>query len=104
MSELKIERAYLVYQAGIANVFAVDRFGLNNQDRGCTVRLMQGAFSTCESFARGLSVAGVIVRNAACNQAGNIAHKDWTADLESQPFYESFRPVGGSYYSKVFQD
>ena len=90
---MKIKRAFLVYQAGIANVFAVKSFSLSSFGRDA-VRLMQADFRTCEAFARGMSVAGVLVRNAAYNQAGDIIDATWTTDLESQPFSDSFRPVG----------
>jgi hypothetical protein len=90
----KIARAMLVYQAGIANVFAVKSFNLADHGRDA-VRLMQADFAACENFARGLSVAGVTVRNAACNKAGDIIEQTWTDDLSEQPFREHFRPVGG---------
>lgn len=94
---LVIQRAMLVYQAGIANVFAVDHLSIfasnrTSYDRNAR-RLIQGAFRECELFARGLNAAGTLVNTAACNQAGNIARSDWSQNLEDQPFSESFRPV-----------
>ncbi len=82
-------RAVLVYQAGIANVFAVTSFNLSDYGRDAR-RLLQSDFSTCVSFARGLQVAGVNVKIAACNQAGDIAKSTWTDDLDSQPFSDKF--------------
>lgn len=89
---LKVRKAFLVYQAGIANVFAVDCLNLASFGREAK-RLLQSDFRSCESFARGLAAAGVIVRTAACNQAGDIVDSKWSEDLDSQPFSESFRPV-----------
>jgi hypothetical protein len=77
----------LVYQAGIANVFAVRHFG-NEPEARYAKRLIQGDFSSCINFARGLMAAGATVMTAACNQAGDIAASEWTMDLESQPFAE----------------
>ena len=88
-----IRRAMLVYQAGIANVFAVKSFSLTPGGRDA-VRLIQADFRTCEAFARGMAAARVIVRNAACNQAGDILHANWTDNLEEQPFSDKFCPVG----------
>jgi hypothetical protein len=87
-----ITRAFLVYQAGIANVFAVDCHNLNRFGRNAR-RLLQGAFQPCEYFARGLAAAGVIVRTAHCNEAGDITESRWSEDLDAAPFNESFRPV-----------
>lgn len=91
-SNTPVTRAFLVYQAGIANVFAVDCANLNPFGREA-VRLIQADFRTCESFARGLAAAGAFVHSAACNEAGDITDSQWTDDLDSQPFSESFRPV-----------
>lgn len=77
---------YLVYQAGIANVFEVD-------DEGNRRRLLQHAFSPCEYFALGMANAGKIVRTMACNRAGDITDVEWSSDLENQPFSDKFRPV-----------
>lgn len=90
----KFKRAMLVYQCGIANVFAVSAFNLADYGRDA-VRLMQADFRACENFARGLSAAGVTVRNAACNMAGDVARQPWSDALAEQPFSEHFLPVGG---------
>lgn len=88
-----IERAMLVYQGGIANVFAVKSFALKADERDKPVRMMQADFRTCETFIRGMSVAGTIVRSAHCNMAGDIALQDWSPDLDDAPFREQMRPV-----------
>ena len=88
----KIKRAMVVYQAGIANVFAVKNFNLANYGRDA-VRLSQSDFRSCEMFACGLAAAGVVVRTAACNMAGDIKDQPWSDDLDAAPFSESFRPV-----------
>jgi hypothetical protein len=88
----KVQKAVLVYQAGIANVFAVESFNMNRFGRDAH-RLAQGDFRTCEVFAHGLAAAGVKVATAHCNMAGDIADATWSEDLKSAPFYDSFRPV-----------
>ncbi len=93
----RIKYAALVYQAGIANVFAVD--SLNQSDYGRAHRnphrMIQGSFRICESFALGLEAAGVTVQTFGCNEAGDIAHFRWTEDdLASLPFSEKFQCVG----------
>ena len=85
-------RAALVYQAGIANVFAVDSFNLAAYGRNAR-RLYQGDFRGAEMFARGLGAAGVPVVSLHCNQAGDIAAATWSDDLSAAPFRESFHPV-----------
>ena len=92
MQTLKVERAFLVYQAGIANVFAVESHNLADFGRDGR-RIYQGDFRGAENFARGLGAAGVIVRTAACNQAGDIIAARWSEDLDAHPFSDSFRPV-----------
>lgn len=87
-----MKQAFLVYQAGIANVFAVECLNLAPFGREAK-RLLQSDFRTAEMFARGLGTAGVTVRTAACNQAGDIINAHWSEDLDEQPFSESFRPV-----------
>jgi hypothetical protein len=82
----------LVYQGGIANVFAVETFNMRDYGRDA-VRLMQADFRTCEAFARGLAAAGASVATAACNMAGDIAAQPWSEDLEEQPFSDQFHPV-----------
>ena len=88
----KVTKAVLVYQAGIANVFAVESFNLQLFGRDAE-RLLQSDFRTCEAYARGLAAAGVKVGSAACNMAGDVNLFPWTDDLESQPFSDKFRPV-----------
>ncbi len=85
---LKIERAFLVYQSGIANVFAVECHNLSSFGRDAQ-RLIQGDFRTCENFARGLGAAGVIVHTASCNVAGDCRDVTWTDGIEATPFRES---------------
>lgn len=89
--------ATLVYQAGIANVFAHvsdhSFFGISPQPTE-RKRLIQSDFHTCEAFARGLSAAGVTVRSAWCNEAGDIINSFWRfCHLEDAPFSDKFRPV-----------
>jgi cytosine/uracil/thiamine/allantoin permease len=88
----KVRKAVLVYQAGLANVFAVDSFNMADYGRNAR-RLMQYDFRTCEAFAQGLAAAGVLVASAACNQAGEIANARWSEDLNAQPFSDKFKPV-----------
>ena len=88
----KVRKAVLVYQAGLANVFAVDCFNMVEYGRNAR-RLMQHAFSPCENFARGLAAAGVLVATAHCNQAGDITNARWSEDLDSAPFSRHFQPV-----------
>ena len=92
--ERDVHTAVLVYQAGIANVFAVD--GLNMRDHGReATRLLQSDFRTCEAFARGLGAAGVHVASAWCNEAGDIIARPWNALLEDDqfPFSDTASPV-----------
>lgn len=92
MSKLRIENAMLVYQAGIANVFQVERLIPTPKGRNAK-RLIQSDFRTCESFARGLAVAGVYVDTMACNRASDIVDAEWSQDLDEQPFSDKFHPV-----------
>lgn len=85
-------RFALVYQAGIANVFQVECFNCLPFGRDAK-RVFQGDFRTAESITRGTGLAGAIVHSFACNRAGDIVNADWTDDLDSQPFSDSFRPV-----------
>ena len=86
---------YLVYQAGIANVFLVDAFNLNADGgkSGGVQRLLQSTFSECEMFVRGMARAGASVRTAYCNQAGDISGSQWFSDLDNAPFSESQHPI-----------
>jgi len=86
------KRHFLVYQAGIANVFEVTSFNLADHKRNAE-RLIQSDFRTCETFCRGLIHAGAIVKTAGCNQAGDIVNSHWTEDLDSLPFSDHFNPV-----------
>ena len=85
-------RAVLVYQAGIANVFAVTSFNMDPFGRDAR-RLLQSDFRTCESFARGMAAAGCKVATAHCNEAGDIVNRPWSSDLNAAPFSNKFRPV-----------
>jgi len=87
-----MDKAVLVYQAGIANVFEVSCFNLSPFGREAK-RLMQADFRSCESFARGLATAGVKVGSVYCNQAGEVSESHWSDDLDSAPFSDRFRPV-----------
>jgi hypothetical protein len=89
---MKVVKAFLVYQAGIANVFEVSGHHLDPEERD-TKRLFQGDFRTAEAFCRGLGAAGCIVRTAACNRAGDISDSLWSNNLAEQPFSNKFRPV-----------
>ena len=88
----KVTKAMLVYQAGIANVFAVDCFNLAPFGRNAR-RLVQSDFRTAESFSRGLAAAGIPVLSVQCNQAGDIAESVWSEDLEAAPFSDKQCPV-----------
>ena len=89
----EVDRAVLVYQGGIANVFAVDCWNLADYGRDAR-RLLQADFRTCEAYARGLQAAGVPVTSLGCNMAGDISRPRWTGDLDSLPFSDKFCPVG----------
>ena len=88
---LNMDKAVLVYQAGIANVFRVTSFNMSNYGRDAA-RLVQADFRTCENIARGLQMAGVTVRVASCNRAGDIAEAQWTSGLDDCPFRDNARP------------
>ena len=89
-------KAVLVYQAGLANVFAVSSFNMSPFGRKAR-RLMQADFAACENFARGLAAAGWHVASAQCNQAGDIIEARWSDDVDAMPFRDAARPV----WSKV---
>lgn len=91
----QVTKAVLVYQAGIANVFAVDCFNLAPFGREAR-RLMQGTFGSCAMFSKGLAAAGVRVRTMACNEAGDITESRWSEDLDAQPFSDKFIVVDSS--------
>lgn len=91
----RTKHAVLVYQAGIANVFAVSSFNMADYGRDAR-RLIQGGFLECEWYARGLDAAGVKVVSAHCNKAGDVINQPWATDLDDAPFSADMRPV----YSK----
>lgn len=76
----------LVYQGGIANVFAVDAGGNR-------VRLLQHGFEPCYWFCKGLANAGKRVRTYSCNRAGDIITAAWTEGLDDCPFRDNAKPV-----------
>jgi hypothetical protein len=88
--KLNMDKAVIVYQSGIANVFRVTSFNMADYGREAA-RLIQADFRTCENFARGLRAAGVTIRVGSCNQAGDIANSLWTAGVEDCPFRDSVR-------------
>lgn len=91
MRTTRITHATLVYQGGIANVFATKRFACKPQRE----RLIQSDFKACENFARGMEMSGVRVESMYCNQAGDILESDcWDSRLGDAPFSDCFRPVG----------
>lgn len=92
MRNKRIKRAALVYQAGIANVFAVDSWNLSDYGREAQ-RVYQGDFKTAESIALGLAIAGVLVATCHCNRAGDITKETWSQDFESAPFTDQMTPV-----------
>lgn len=85
---MAIEKAALVYQSGIANVFAVSSFNLADYGRDAR-RLLQGDFRTCEAFARGMAAAGTTVVIASCNVAGDCARVRWSEGVDATPFREN---------------
>jgi len=89
---MKVKKAVLVYQAGIANVFAVDSFNMADYGRNAK-RLLQDAFGPCEWYARGLAYAGIKVCSMHCNQAGDIMAAKWSDNLEDAPFFDKMCPV-----------
>ena len=88
----RVKYAVLVYQAGIANVFAVSCLNLAPFGRDAR-RLLQHSHRECQAFAAGLGAAGVIVRTAACNMTGDITNCLWSEDLASQPFSDTLIDV-----------
>ena len=85
-------KAVLVYQAGIANVFQVETLNFAPNEAG-RKRLAQSDFRTCEAFARGLAAAGWTVASAHCNMAGDVTLQRWSANLDQAPFSDKQRPV-----------
>jgi hypothetical protein len=82
----------LVFQAGIANVFSVSRFSTSNDGRRAK-RLEQNDFRSCYRIAWGMGEAGSKVRCYGCNEAGDIAAREWIEDLDSLPFSDSLLPI-----------
>ena len=70
------EKAVLVYQNGLANVFRVECFNMNPFGREAK-RMLQGAFSECEWFAKGLVAAGWQVVSMSCDKTGDITNAQW---------------------------
>ena len=66
----EIRGAALVYQCGIANVFALNT-------RGGRYRLMQADFAACEHYARGLRDAGAQLIVFHCDEPGDISQRTW---------------------------
>ncbi len=88
---MAIKRVVIVYQAGIANVFRVDR--LTGDPEGRNARLLyQGDFRAAEMMALGLRLAGVMVTSMACNEAGDVQDRRWT-DLDDAPFRDKMNPI-----------
>lgn len=90
-----VTKAVLVYQGGLANVFAVDAFSRDDATLRNAKRLRQHAFGPCADYAQGLRAAGADVRTACCNQAGDITNSVWDCDYDLAPFSDSFQLVGG---------
>jgi hypothetical protein len=90
--EMPHSKYVLVYQAGIANVFRVDSLNLSDYGREAR-RLYQGSFGGAVDFALGIGVTGATVRTAHCNEAGDIAQRQWSEDLNSAPFREGLIEV-----------
>jgi hypothetical protein len=77
--------AMVVYQGGIGNVFEVECLNLAPFGRNAR-RLYQGTMDGAALFGRALGSAGVVVRSAHCNEAGDIAGARWSDDLADAPF------------------
>ena len=60
----------IVYQCGLANVFRLD----SAESR---TRVLQGSYTECEAFSRGLVEAGATIHVAHCDRAGDIAEVPW---------------------------
>lgn len=91
-------RAMLVYQGGIANVFAVECSNLSPFGRKARL-LTSTDFRTAEAYARGLAAAGIPVHSAWCNLAGDITSAHWypiddrNPKFTEMPFSDQIRPV-----------
>ena len=89
--------ATLVYQGGLANVFSheTDQRPSRHLDgepyASVRERQFQGTFGQCEAYAAGLKAAGVTVRVAWCNEAGDIINSHWNfSHFEKAPFDNQF--------------
>lgn len=85
-------KAVLVYQGGIANVFEVNCLSMTPFGRVAR-RLLQSDFKLCQYFAMGLGAAGVVVRTAHCNKAGDISEQLWSDNMESAVFSDEIVEV-----------
>ncbi len=72
----------------VEKAFAVDCFNINPFGRNAR-RLAQSDFKTCAAFARGLGAAGVVVRTASCNVAGDCADMQWEFGTDGTPFRDA---------------
>lgn len=71
-----LKYAFLVYQLGIAEVFQVRCLNLATYGR-MAKRLWQGDYTACINICRGLGYAGVVVRTAHCESAGDVTNMKW---------------------------
>jgi hypothetical protein len=96
----KIKFATLVYQGGIANVFSHKSekdLRSENATSDTRERLIQSDFKTCAAFVRGLQAAGIKVRAAWCNEAGDIINSFWHfSNFDNAPFYDKFPMMMGN--------
>ena len=86
---MTLQLVALVYQGGIANIFAVDSLVQSSRNAR---RVLQHAFSPCEWYARGAIAAGAIVHVYSCNFAGDISTLKWTDGLSDCPFRNDAKP------------
>ena len=85
-------RLALVYQVGIANVFAVKCWNQSDYGREAR-RVYQGDFRTAEAMCRGAALTGAQVASFHCNKAGDIKGQDWNTDIENAVFSDNQHPV-----------
>jgi hypothetical protein len=90
MKKLQIEKAAIVYQGRIANVFSYRGNDPKSAEGRVAQRLIQSGFRACTMFARGLKAAGTEVITLAANVAGDVSLHDWTDNLDAQPFSDQF--------------
>jgi hypothetical protein len=88
----------LIYQGGIANVFAVRTANYGTFGRDAK-RLYQGTFYGAETFTRGILAGNdkALVFSGHCNMAGDIAEQPWSEDLDAAPFSDDFHPIFKGY-------